>query len=115
MTCHSSNCFSIVVGQENAAAARKRIHQWDMTLEQHRITNVTCFDFIFKLFWFNEVHLELSVQNLIEGGIPSESYYKSLNYREGNNNSPIQDYVHLDDYTQPTYEMTSGFKPFRGI
>ena len=29
-----------------------------------------------------------------------------------NNNSPIQDYVHLDDYTQPTYEMTPGFKPF---
>ena len=22
-----------------------------------------------------------------------------------NNNSPIQDYVHLDDHTQPTYEM----------
>ena len=29
-----------------------------------------------------------------------------------NNNSPIQDYVHLDDQTQPTYEMTPGFKPF---
>ena len=29
-----------------------------------------------------------------------------------NNNSPIQDYIHLDDHTQPTYEMTSGFKPF---
>ena len=29
-----------------------------------------------------------------------------------NNNSPIQDYVHLDDQTQLTYEMTSGFKPF---
>ena len=28
------------------------------------------------------------------------------------NNSPIQDYVHLDDHTQPTYEMTTGFKPF---
>ena len=28
------------------------------------------------------------------------------------NNSPIQDYVHLNDHTQPTYEMTSGFKPF---
>ena len=27
-----------------------------------------------------------------------------------NYNSPIQDYVHLDDHTQPTYEMTSGFK-----
>ena len=29
-----------------------------------------------------------------------------------NNNSPIQDYVHLDDQTQPTVEMTPGFKPF---
>ena len=29
-----------------------------------------------------------------------------------NNNSPIQDYVHLDDHTQPTFEMTPGFNPF---
>ena len=29
-----------------------------------------------------------------------------------NNNSPIQDYVHPDDHTQPTYEMILGFKPF---
>ena len=29
-----------------------------------------------------------------------------------NNNSPIQDYVHPADQTQPTYEMTPGFKPF---
>ena len=29
-----------------------------------------------------------------------------------NNNSPIQDYVHADDQTQPTFEMTAGFKPF---
>ena len=29
-----------------------------------------------------------------------------------NNNSPIQDYVHPDDQTQPTFEMTPGFKPF---
>ena len=28
------------------------------------------------------------------------------------NNSPIQDYVHLHDQTQPTFEMTPGFKPF---
>ena len=27
-------------------------------------------------------------------------------------NSPIQDYVHPDDQTQPTFEMTPGFKPF---
>ena len=29
-----------------------------------------------------------------------------------NNNGPIQDYVHPDDHTQPTYEMPPGFKPF---
>ena len=29
-----------------------------------------------------------------------------------NNNSPILDYVHPDDQTQPTFEMTPGFKPF---
>ena len=29
-----------------------------------------------------------------------------------NNNSPIQDYVHLDDQTRPTFEMTPGFKTF---
>ena len=25
-----------------------------------------------------------------------------------NNNSPIQDYIHPDDHTQPTHEMTPG-------
>ena len=29
-----------------------------------------------------------------------------------NNNSSIQDYVYSDDETQPTFEMTPGFKPF---
>ena len=29
-----------------------------------------------------------------------------------NNNSPIQEYVHPDDQTQPTVEMTPGFKLF---
>ena len=29
-----------------------------------------------------------------------------------NNNSPIQDQVHPDDLTQPTFELTPGFKPF---
>ena len=28
------------------------------------------------------------------------------------NDSPIRDYVHLDDQTQPTFELTPGFKPF---
>ena len=29
-----------------------------------------------------------------------------------NNNSPIQDYVHPDSQTQPTFEITPGFKTF---
>ena len=29
-----------------------------------------------------------------------------------NNNSPIQDYVHPDEQTQLTFEMTPGFKTF---
>ena len=29
-----------------------------------------------------------------------------------NNNSSIQHHVHPDDQTQPTHEMTPGFKPF---
>ena len=29
-----------------------------------------------------------------------------------NNNSPIQDYVHPDNRTQTTFEMTPGCKPF---
>ena len=29
-----------------------------------------------------------------------------------NNNGPIQDYVHPDAQTQPTFEMTPGVKPF---
>ena len=32
-----------------------------------------------------------------------------------NNNSPIQDYVHSDDETQPTFEVTPGFKPFTDL
>ena len=29
-----------------------------------------------------------------------------------NKNSPIQDYIHSGNHTQPTYEMILGFKPF---
>ena len=32
-----------------------------------------------------------------------------------NNNSPIQEYVHPDNQTQHTFEMTLGFKPFTEI
>ena len=31
------------------------------------------------------------------------------------NNSPIKDYNHLDNYAQPTYEMSVEFKPFTVI
>ena len=37
------------------------------------------------------------------------------NTTNSNNNSPIQDYVHPDDQTQPTFEMTPGFKPFTDL
>ena len=30
----------------------------------------------------------------------------------GNNNSPVQDYIHPHDQTQPTFETTPGFKTF---
>ena len=30
------------------------------------------------------------------------------------NSSPIQDYAHPDDQTQPIFEMTLGFRPFTG-
>ena len=29
-----------------------------------------------------------------------------------NKNSPIQDYIHSDNHTQPTWEMTPGLKTF---
>ena len=32
-----------------------------------------------------------------------------------NNNSPIQDYVRLNDQNQPTFEMTPGFKPLTSM
>ena len=32
-----------------------------------------------------------------------------------NNNSPIQDYVHPDDQTQPTFEMTPKVQTFHKI
>ena len=32
-----------------------------------------------------------------------------------NNKSPIQDYVHLDEQSQPTFEMTPGFKSFTAL
>ena len=32
-----------------------------------------------------------------------------------NNNSPSQDFVHVDDHAQPTCEMTPGFKPITEV
>ena len=107
------NSFSIVWGQGNARMVNSPPSSRYMASEQHCVLLMQLVLILFSsLFWFNELHLELSVQNSIEGGIPSESHYRSLNYRKGNNNSTVQDFVHLDDYTQPTYEMTPGFKPF---
>lgn len=53
--------------------------------------------------------------------LPSESECKG-DYRTGyrnvshcQENSLIQDYIHPDNHTQSTYEMTPGFKLFTGI
>ena len=50
---------------------------------------------------------------------PSAVRYNNLRVVETsvtvNNNSPIQDQVHRDDQTQPTFEMTPGFKPFTAL
>ena len=32
-----------------------------------------------------------------------------------NDNSPIQDYAHPDDQSQPTFKMTCVFKPFHSF
>ena len=32
-----------------------------------------------------------------------------------NNNRPVQHYIHPDDQTQPTFEMTPGFKPLTAL
>ena len=40
-----------------------------------------------------------------------ESWFTNLEQT----NNPIQDYVHPDDQTQPTFEMTPGFKTFTTI
>ena len=45
--------------------------------------------------------------NTINGRETTHFDYED-DYRTVNNNIPIQDYVHLDDQTQPTFEMTPG-------
>ena len=44
----------------------------------------------------------------------SEDDYRTgcQNVSHCNNNSPIQDYIYMDDHDLPTHEMTPGFKPF---
>ena len=50
---------------------------------------------------------------------PSAVRYNNLRVVETSvtvyNNGPIQDYVHPDDQTQPTFEMTPEFKPFTAL
>ena len=49
--------------------------------------------------------------------IITTKYHKNIFDSEDDyrSNSPIQDYVHPNDQTQPTFEMTPGFKPFKKI
>ena len=49
---------------------------------------------------FNNLTLKMTTAQVVETSVTV------------NNNSPIQDYVHLNNQTQPTFEMTPGFKPF---
>ena len=45
-------------------------------------------------------------------GFPSVPLARAVETSLTVNNSPIQDCVHPEDQTQPTFEMTPGFKPF---
>ena len=45
-------------------------------------------------------------------GFPSVPLARAVETSVTVNNSPIQDYVHPEDQTQPTFEMIPGFKPF---
>ena len=61
--------------------------------------STTCAVVIFRI----KVSCITSVEDII-----STDYYQRLSKVR----RPIQDYVHPDDQTQPTFEMTPGFKPF---
>ena len=65
-------------------------------------------------FHKNDVTWPLSANGLLTNQTSNQSrltWYNSL-WLTVNNISPIQDYVHPDNQTQPTFEMTPGFKPF---
>ena len=44
--------------------------------------------------------------------VDSDRRFENLCGSHLQSQSPIHDYVHPDDQTQPTFEMTPGFKPF---
>ena len=48
---------------------------------------------------------------IVDVTIPRHSFVFGQSDRNSSS-SPIQDYVHPGDQTQPTFEMTPGFKPF---
>ena len=59
-----------------------------------------CFAYkIYCFFFFFDVLVAVRVVN-----VPNDSTV--------NNNSPIQDYIHPNDQTQPTFEIIPGFKSF---
>ena len=49
----------------------------------------------------------LTTAKVVETSVPDNN---NNNNNNNNSSSPIQDYVHPDDYTQLTYKMTPGFK-----
>ena len=69
----------------------------------------------FSMFYLKESEIDAFVTNLCRSCLHSQSVLSTAHVIEMSvtvNDNPIQDYVHPDDHTQLTYEMTPGFKPF---
>ena len=77
---------------------------WHMLVvsKRHCIFKVTNLHVIILYLYrvFGTLSLKMTTAQVVESSVTV------------NNNSPIQDYVHPDDQTQPTFETTPGFKPF---
>ena len=55
---------------------------------------------------------KISIMALSLVRVPANRAHPKQASANVNNNTPIQNYVHPDDQIQPTFQMTSGFKPF---
>ena len=77
-----------------------RGHQPDQPIRSTNQINNHSITEYHQLTWYNSLTLKMTTAQVVETSVTV------------NNNSPIQDYVHQDDQTQPTFEMTPRFKPF---